>query len=165
MVLFLKNNLSYSTVSAHTLSAVLSLDCGFIRQYEKVRIYRMDGSYRSVELKHGNNTTVQQIMEGMRLSQDTQQYFTIWICSENLSEFTENTHRGFFQILYAPWEAVYLSCFVRPAAEALPQAPAAPADLDRDSHRLDGVGPSKGNASVVPPQGRPAASRDWEKGH
>ncbi|KAK1805146.1 hypothetical protein P4O66_019493 [Electrophorus voltai] len=53
--------------------------------YEKVRIYRMDGSYRSVELKHGNNTTVQQIMEGMRLSQDTQQYFTIWICSENLS--------------------------------------------------------------------------------
>lgn len=55
-------------------------------QYEKARIYRMDGSYRSVELKHGNNTTVQQIMEGMRLSQETQQYFTIWICSENLSE-------------------------------------------------------------------------------
>eukprot|EP00066_Takifugu_rubripes_P029994 XP_011619260.1 PREDICTED: krev interaction trapped protein 1-like [Takifugu rubripes] len=54
------------------------------RPYEKVRIYRMDGSYRSVELKHGNNTTVQQIMEGMRLTQDTQQYFTIWICSENL---------------------------------------------------------------------------------
>ncbi|XP_061753535.1 krev interaction trapped protein 1 isoform X2 [Nerophis ophidion] len=54
------------------------------KPYEKVRIYRMDGSYRSVELKHGNNTTVQQIMEGMRLSQDTQQYFTIWICSENL---------------------------------------------------------------------------------
>ncbi|NXC18216.1 KRIT1 protein, partial [Corythaeola cristata] len=53
--------------------------------YEKARIYRMDGSYRSVELKHGNNTTVQQIMEGMRLSQETQQYFTIWICSENLS--------------------------------------------------------------------------------
>lgn len=44
----------------------------------------MDGSYRSVELKHGNNTTVQQIMEGMRLSQETQLYFTIWICSENL---------------------------------------------------------------------------------
>ncbi|ETE68584.1 Krev interaction trapped protein 1, partial [Ophiophagus hannah] len=55
------------------------------KQYEKVRIYRMDGSYRSVELKYGNNTTVQQIMEGMRLSQETQQYFTIWICSENLS--------------------------------------------------------------------------------
>ncbi|XP_048195969.1 krev interaction trapped protein 1 isoform X2 [Perognathus longimembris pacificus] len=55
------------------------------KPYEKVRIYRMDGSYRSVELRHGNNTTVQQIMEGMRLSQETQQYFTIWICSENLS--------------------------------------------------------------------------------
>ncbi|XP_073920861.1 krev interaction trapped protein 1 isoform X6 [Castor canadensis] len=55
------------------------------KPYEKVRIYRMDGSYRSVELKHGNNTTVQQIMEGMRLSPETQQYFTIWICSENLS--------------------------------------------------------------------------------
>ncbi|XP_078198934.1 krev interaction trapped protein 1 isoform X3 [Callithrix jacchus] len=55
------------------------------KPYEKFRIYRMDGSYRSVELKHGNNTTVQQIMEGMRLSQETQQYFTIWICSENLS--------------------------------------------------------------------------------
>lgn len=52
----------------------------------------MDGSYRSVELKHGNNTTVQQIMEGMRLSQETQQYFTIWICSENLSEFSHKTH-------------------------------------------------------------------------
>lgn len=63
----------------------------FVPQYEKVRIYRMDGSYRSVELKHGNNTTVQQIMEGMRLSQDTQQYFTIWICSENLREFTHAT--------------------------------------------------------------------------
>lgn len=48
----------------------------------------MDGSYRSVELKHGNNTTAQQIMEGMRLSQETQQYFTIWICSENLSKKT-----------------------------------------------------------------------------
>ena len=57
-------------------------------QYEKVRIYRMDGSYRSVELKHGNNTTAQQIMEGMRLSQETQQCFTIWICSENLSKET-----------------------------------------------------------------------------
>ncbi|XP_050991917.1 LOW QUALITY PROTEIN: krev interaction trapped protein 1 [Labeo rohita] len=55
------------------------------KPYEKVRIYRMDGSYRTVELKHGNNTTVQQIMEGMRLSQETQQYFTIWICSENLT--------------------------------------------------------------------------------
>ncbi|XP_066571554.1 krev interaction trapped protein 1 [Amia ocellicauda] len=55
------------------------------KPYEKVRIYRMDGSYRSVELKHGNNTSVQQILEGMRLSQETQQYFTIWICSENLS--------------------------------------------------------------------------------
>ncbi|XP_053118309.1 krev interaction trapped protein 1 isoform X2 [Hemicordylus capensis] len=55
------------------------------KPYEKVRIYRMDGSYRSVELKHGNNTTVQQIMEGMRLSQEKQPYFTIWICSENLS--------------------------------------------------------------------------------
>uniref|UniRef100_A0A3B3CUM8 KRIT1 ankyrin repeat containing n=1 Tax=Oryzias melastigma TaxID=30732 RepID=A0A3B3CUM8_ORYME len=54
------------------------------KPYEKVRIYRMDDSYRSVELKHGNNTTVQQIMEGMRLSPETQQYFTIWICSENL---------------------------------------------------------------------------------
>ncbi len=60
--------------------------CFGVFQYEKVRIYRMDGSYRTVELKHGNNTTVQQIMEGMRLSQETQQYFTIWICSENLSE-------------------------------------------------------------------------------
>lgn len=65
-------------------------------QYEKVRIYRMDGSYRSVELKHGNNTTVQQIMEGMRLSQETQQYFTIWICSENLREST----RFFFFQMY-----------------------------------------------------------------
>ncbi|KAG8443162.1 hypothetical protein GDO86_011824 [Hymenochirus boettgeri] len=55
------------------------------KPYEKVRIYRMDGSYRSVELKHGNNNSVQQIMEGMRLSQETQQYFTIWICSENIS--------------------------------------------------------------------------------
>ncbi|XP_060713105.1 krev interaction trapped protein 1 [Tachysurus vachellii] len=61
--------------------------------YEKVRIYRMDGSYRSVELKHGNNTTVQQIMEGMRLSQETQQYFTIWICSENLSLQLKPYHR------------------------------------------------------------------------
>lgn len=66
--------------------------CMYVPQYEKVRIYRMDGSYRSVELKHGNNTTVQQIMEGMRLSQETQQYFTIWICSENLREFTHKTH-------------------------------------------------------------------------
>ncbi|KAJ8333545.1 hypothetical protein SKAU_G00415530 [Synaphobranchus kaupii] len=55
------------------------------KPYEKIRIYRMDGSYRSVELKHGNNTSVRQIMEGMRLSQETQQYFTIWICSENLN--------------------------------------------------------------------------------
>lgn len=60
----------------------------YFPQYEKVRIYRMDGSYRSVELKHGNNTTVQQIMEGMRLSQETQQYFTIWICSENLRKLS-----------------------------------------------------------------------------
>lgn len=55
------------------------------KPYEKVRIYRMDGSYRSVELKHGNNTSVLQIMEGMRLSQETQQSFAIWICSENLN--------------------------------------------------------------------------------
>ena len=55
----------------------------------------MDGSYRSVELKHGNNTTVQQIMEGMRLSQESQQYFTIWICSENLSESAKWQRAGY----------------------------------------------------------------------
>ncbi|KAJ8273385.1 hypothetical protein GJAV_G00101010 [Gymnothorax javanicus] len=63
------------------------------KPYEKVRIYRMDGSYRSVELKHGNNTSVQQIMEGMRLSQETQQYFTIWICSENLNLQLKPCHK------------------------------------------------------------------------
>lgn len=73
------------------LHFVLIVVCTSAQQYEKVRIYRMDGSYRSVELKHGNNTTVQQIMEGMRLSQETQQYFTIWICSENLREFGPKT--------------------------------------------------------------------------
>ncbi|MBN3325053.1 KRIT1 protein, partial [Atractosteus spatula] len=66
-------------------ATVKSLQQAMNKPYEKVRIYRMDGSYRSVELKHGNNTSVQQIMEGMRLSQETQQYFTIWICSDNLS--------------------------------------------------------------------------------
>lgn len=49
---------------------------------------------------------------------------------------------------------------VRPAAEAIPQALAAPADLDRDCDGPDSVGSSKGNASVVPPQGRPVASRN-----
>ncbi|KAM9308815.1 krev interaction trapped protein 1 isoform 2-T2 [Gastrophryne carolinensis] len=63
------------------------------KPYEKVRIYRMDGSYRSVELKHGNNTTVQQIMEGMRLSQDAQQFFAIWICSENISLQLKSFHK------------------------------------------------------------------------
>lgn len=57
----------------------------------------MDDSYRSVELRHGNNTTVQQIMEGMRLSQDTQQYFTIWICSENLRKSASATRSRTFQ--------------------------------------------------------------------
>ncbi|KAM3928160.1 krev interaction trapped protein 1 isoform 1-T2 [Leptodactylus fuscus] len=55
------------------------------KPYEKIRIYRMDSSYRSVELKHGNNTTMQQIMEGMRLYKETHQFFAIWICSENIS--------------------------------------------------------------------------------
>ncbi|XP_067862542.1 krev interaction trapped protein 1 [Heptranchias perlo] len=64
------------------------------KPYEKVRIYRTDGSYRAVELRHGNNTTVQQIMEGMRLSQETQQYFTIWICSENLSLQLKPYHKS-----------------------------------------------------------------------
>ncbi|GCB63381.1 hypothetical protein scyTo_0004402 [Scyliorhinus torazame] len=64
------------------------------KPYEKIRIYRTDGSYRAVELRHGNNTTVQQIMEGMRLSQETQQYFTIWICSENLSLQLKPYHKS-----------------------------------------------------------------------
>lgn len=106
--------------------------CVCVPQYEKVRIYRMDGSYRSVELKHGNNTTVQQIMEGMRLSQETQQYFTIWICSENLCEYnTLNTcsesTRTFIQWLWNQPQpnsvkenmGVCVYC-VRPAAEAVP---------------------------------------------
>lgn len=90
---FLNNSLRcFAHFNLNGLSHV-SFVCDFhlvlsVPQYEKVRIYRMDGSYRSVELKHGNNTTVQQIMEGMRLSQETQQYFTIWICSENLRKST-----------------------------------------------------------------------------
>uniref|UniRef100_V9KH42 KRIT1, ankyrin repeat-containing n=1 Tax=Callorhinchus milii TaxID=7868 RepID=V9KH42_CALMI len=64
------------------------------KPYEKVRIYRTDGSYRAVELRHGNNTTVQQIMEGMRLSPGIQQYFTIWICSENLSLQLKPYHKS-----------------------------------------------------------------------
>lgn len=91
MVLFLHYNVAYAHSSLHCSVLIAG---SFSTQYEKVRIYRMDGSYRSVELKHGNNTTVQQIMEGMRLSQDTQQYFTIWICSENLRECAWETPRG-----------------------------------------------------------------------
>ena len=67
----------------------------------------MDGSYRSVELKHGNNTTAQQIMEGMRLSQETQQYFTIWICSENLSKKTGEGEVVYYLNCIAPfWKCI-----------------------------------------------------------
>lgn len=52
----------------------------------------------------------------------------------------------------------------RPAAEALPQAPAAPANLDRDCDGPDGAGPSEGDTTALPSKGRPLASRRWEKG-
>ncbi|KAG2465157.1 KRIT1 protein, partial [Polypterus senegalus] len=81
----LSSPLHFAARGGHSEIVQLLLQHPETDRYEKIRIYRMDGSYRSVELKHGNNTTVQQIMEGMRLSQETQQYFTIWICSENLS--------------------------------------------------------------------------------
>ncbi|KAF4794312.1 Krev interaction trapped protein 1 [Turdus rufiventris] len=81
----LSSPLHFAAGGGHAEIVQILLNHPEIDRYEKARIYRMDGSYRSVELKHGNNTTVQQIMEGMRLSQETQQYFTIWICSENLS--------------------------------------------------------------------------------
>nr|XP_029519164.1 krev interaction trapped protein 1-like isoform X3 [Oncorhynchus nerka] len=81
----LSSLLHFAAGGGHSEIVQLLLQHPEIDRYEKVRIYRMDGSYRSVELKHGNNTSVQQIMEGMRLSKDTQQYFTIWICSENLN--------------------------------------------------------------------------------
>lgn len=87
--------------------------CVRIPQYEKVRIYRMDGSYRSVELKHGNNTSVQQIMEGMRLSQETQQYFTIWICSENLSEWAYMDINILILFGSIPFELVYVGATLR----------------------------------------------------
>ncbi|XP_032868351.1 krev interaction trapped protein 1 isoform X2 [Amblyraja radiata] len=80
------------------------------KPYEKVRIYRTDGSYRAVELRHGNNTTVQQIMEGMRLSQETQQYFTIWICSENLSLQLKPYHKSLQHLRDWPEIVMELTC-------------------------------------------------------
>lgn len=46
----------------------------------------------------------------------------------------------------------------RSAAETIPQAPAASADLDRDCGGPDGAGSSKRNPSALPSQGRPTAS-------
>ncbi|MDG2585305.1 hypothetical protein P7M63_23600, partial [Vibrio parahaemolyticus] len=59
-----------------------------------------------VELKHGNNTTAQQIMEGMRLSQETQQCFTIWICSEKLSLQFKPYHKPLQQV--RDWPEIHL---------------------------------------------------------
>lgn len=125
----------------------------------------MDGSYRSVELKHGNNTTVQQIMEGMRLSQETQQYFTIWICSENLSE----THNCLQKTDFSVHHVCFASCFssvvlFRSTAEAIPQAPAALTDLERDSDRSHRSGSPTGIPTALPAQRCSAALRDRKKG-
>lgn len=132
----------------------------------------MDGSYRSVELKHGNNTTVQQIMEGMRLSQETQQYFTIWICSENLRESYPSrllrvkklfivvcvnvkcSVNIFLQVCYCCRITGVHLVWIRPAAEAVPQTTAAPANLDRNRDGLDSAGSSKRDASALSSQGR-----------
>lgn len=56
------------------------------------------------------------------------------------------------------------SVLLRPAVEAVPQAAAAPPDLDRDRDGLDRPGPSEGDAAAVPAPGRPAASGDGEEG-
>ncbi|XP_061411349.1 krev interaction trapped protein 1 isoform X1 [Lethenteron reissneri] len=55
------------------------------KTFEKVRVYRVDGSYRAVELPRGNNTTVQQVIDALRLPAPALECTTIWICSPNLT--------------------------------------------------------------------------------
>ena len=58
-----------------------------------------------------------------------------------------------------------LVCFLyRSPAEALPQAPAAPADLERDCDGPDGSGSAEGAPSALPQERRPSAPRHREEG-
>ena len=59
---------------------------------------------------------------------------------------------------------VCVLCAYRLATEAVPQAPAAPAHLDRDRDGPDGAGPPEGEPPAVPAEGREAAPGRGEEG-
>lgn len=44
----------------------------------------MDNSEKVLELKHGSNTTMQDVIDAMNLPEEAKKYFTLWIASKSL---------------------------------------------------------------------------------
>ena len=52
--------------------------------YPKLVIHKMDGNEKHMEIRHGSNTTVGDILNSLNLSSDAKQYFALWITSKSL---------------------------------------------------------------------------------
>lgn len=49
-------------------------------------IFRMDNTEKILELKHGSNTTMQDVLDAMSLPDDVLKCCTLWIASNTLRE-------------------------------------------------------------------------------
>uniref|UniRef100_UPI00358F0CA9 krev interaction trapped protein 1 isoform X2 n=1 Tax=Myxine glutinosa TaxID=7769 RepID=UPI00358F0CA9 len=68
------------------------------KPFEKLRVYREDGSYRAVELPHGSSTTVQDVLAALHLPASQYPYFALWICSTSLSLQLKPSHKPLQQL-------------------------------------------------------------------
>nr|XP_039252037.1 krev interaction trapped protein 1-like [Styela clava] len=71
---------------------------GMNRPYQKLKIHKMDGSEKILELKHGSNTTMQDVLDLMGLPDDVTKCFTLWIASKSLHLQLKPEHRPLIEI-------------------------------------------------------------------
>uniref|UniRef100_A0A8C4RFJ0 KRIT1 ankyrin repeat containing n=1 Tax=Eptatretus burgeri TaxID=7764 RepID=A0A8C4RFJ0_EPTBU len=89
------------------------------KPFEKLRVYREDGSYRAVELPHGSSTTVQDVLAALHLPVSQYPYFALWICSPSLSLQLKPSHKPLQQL--REWGKVMEELIAIPSQDESPE--------------------------------------------
>uniref|UniRef100_H2ZLC6 FERM domain-containing protein n=1 Tax=Ciona savignyi TaxID=51511 RepID=H2ZLC6_CIOSA len=77
----------------------------------------MDGVERSLELRHGSNSTVSDVIDGLRLSPESKMYFSLWITSKSLHLQLKSDHSPLIEMKKWPELLRQLSGVRRNVAE------------------------------------------------
>ncbi|XP_078493622.1 krev interaction trapped protein 1-like [Ciona intestinalis] len=87
------------------------------KPYKRITVHKMDGSEKTLDLRKGSNATVNDLIESLRLSNESKLYFSLWVTSKSLHLQLKPDHSPLTQMQKWPELLCQLSGVRKQSAE------------------------------------------------